>query len=379
MAHIHITMTGGQPYPVYLGIQAVQPDGIILVHSDSTAEEAERVKRETTIPTQMLMLDPVDYTAIYHTVQKLRASLSDGDRYTLNISSGTKLWAIAFYEHLHSIKNVEIFYIDQNNLIYNLTTLAKPYRAQITLDTETVFRLNGTRAEDYTPFSSYTADDEKELNAIKSLRATNRKAFNAFSLVNESTWANELANKLAGCWNFEGSSIKWDKISNTIDVSILNKKGTPHKKRLKSPHCFDMFFHTGWFEYEVALLLSKWEYAREIRMNVKFPYESQRNPKNEIDIIVNTGDRLLFVECKTQIADITDIDKFRTAVKNYGGMACKSLFVTYYGMKQTANEKCNDSNVIPFSIKDVEDHTFSSVNEALYQKLNLSLKLINKK
>ena len=74
-------------------------------------------------------------------------------------------------------------------------------------------------------------------------------------------------------------------------------------------------------------MLSSWEYAKEIIMNANFPYKNN-NPKNEIDIIVNTGNRLLFVECKTQINDITDIDKFRTAVKNYGGMGCKALFIT---------------------------------------------------
>lgn len=379
MAHIHITMTGGQTYPIYLGIMAMQPDGIILVHSASTVEEAERVRRETSVPTQMLELDPVNYGDIYLTVQKLCASLSEDDRYTINISGGTKLWTIAFYEHLRSIKNVEIFYIDQNNLIYNLTTLAKPYRAQITLETETVFRLNGTKAKEYIPFSAYTAEDENELSTIKELRNTNINAFNAFSLINKESWADEFKKKPVGLWRLEGSSIKWNKISNTINVTIQDARNIPHRIRLKSPHCFEMFFHTGWFEYEVALKLAKWEYAKEIWMNVKFPYESQRNPKNEIDIIVNTGDRLLFVECKTQIANITDIDKFRTAVKNYGGMACKSLFVTYYAMKETAKEKCKDSDVIPFSIKDVEDNTFFSVNEALHQKLNLSLKLINKK
>lgn len=62
-------------------------------------------------------------------------------------------------------------------------------------------------------------------------------------------------------------------------------------------------------------------------MNVEFPYKNNL-PKNEIDIIVNTGDKLLFVECKTRICDNTNIDKFSAAVKNYGGMASKALFVS---------------------------------------------------
>jgi hypothetical protein len=102
-------------------------------------------------------------------------------------------------------------------------------------------------------------------------------------------------------------------------------------------------------------MLSHWRYAKEIRLNCLFPDRKSHNvrfPKNEIDVIVNTGTKLLFVECKTMISTSTDIDKFRTAVKNYGGMGSKALFVTDNMMNDLQKEKCHDSGIIIFSLKD---------------------------
>ena len=41
MAHIHITLVGGQPTPVYQGVVLSQPDKIILICSKETKSDAE--------------------------------------------------------------------------------------------------------------------------------------------------------------------------------------------------------------------------------------------------------------------------------------------------------------------------------------------------
>ena len=70
---------------------------------------------------------------------------------------------------------------------------------------------------------------------------------------------------------------------------------------------------------------------------------------------MNLGSRLLFVECKTQISNTTDIDKFKTAVDNFGGTGCLKLFVSYYTMLPNTREKCRDCNIMCFSIDDAKD------------------------
>ena len=377
MAHIHISLIGGQSYPVYLGIADLNPDGIILIHSSQSREEAERIQQEIDVPTHLLEFDPVDIQSIYHQLEKNFTRLSSDDIYTVNITGGTKLWSIAFYEYFKRYSNAKLIYIDQNNCVCNLVTLEK-YQSVVSFDTDSVLRLNGTKAESYLLYQDYTEADKNCINRIKKLRCHSYEKFNAFSIPNKK-WENELKQKKLGSWSLEdGSQIEWDKETTTIKILLINNKSEKLNDMLTSPHIFNLFFHTGWFEYEVASLLSTWQYAKEIRMNVKFSYNAERNPKNEIDLIVNTGNRLLFVECKTQISDITDIDKFRTAVKNYGGMACKALFVTEAPMKKTAAEKCEDSGILSFSVRDCND-SFFSIQEMLHLKLEQELFAINKK
>ena len=58
---------------------------------------------------------------------------------------------------------------------------------------------------------------------------------------------------------------------------------------------------------QVAEILSRWEKTKNIYMNCKFLVnqenidikKAEQTPKNEVDIIIDTGDKALFVECKT--------------------------------------------------------------------------------
>ena len=97
------------------------------------------------------------------------------------------------------------------------------------------------------------------------------------------------------------------------------------KKRNKEitlgfPHAIELAFNSGWFEYKASNMLNHWKRTKNICMNCRFPFKTNVD-KNEVDIIVNAGNKLLFVECKTQINKTTDIDKFNSVAKAYGGTA----------------------------------------------------------
>lgn len=111
-------------------------------------------------------------------------------------------------------------------------------------------------------------------------------------------------------------------------------------------------------------------------MNCIFPTKTN-SPKNEIDIIIDTGTKLLFVECKTQINSETDIDKFAAAVKVYGGSGSKALFVTDAPMRDKAKEKCNDNGVLSFSLEKFGGASLSK--SPLFELLEKELFNINPK
>jgi len=373
--NIHIALIGGQVYPAYLGIADQQPDVVILVHSNNTKNEAERIRSE--FPNryiQLIEFNPVDIERIFRQTRDLLSKVNAESIYTINVTGGTKLWTIAFYECFKKLDNARLMYIDQNNRIYDLSTMNSRL-STVQLNMDLLFRLNGTTVKSYTDYSEYTTEDLNCLRQIKSLRKCSYQLFNTMSIPNNV----HILDPKEGALSFhtkDSGTLSWNKTNQCITVEMTTQKGK-RRETLISPHVFDLFFYTGWFEYEVARILSKWEYAKEIRLNVCFPYQTDDKAKNEIDIIVNTGNRLLFVECKTQIFSITDVDKFRTAVKNYGGMGCKSLFITEAKMKPNAAEKCWDSGILSFSMNDCSSNFQPS--EMLYTMLEQELFEINKK
>jgi hypothetical protein len=206
------------------------------------------------------------------------------------------------------------------------------------------FRLYGNPLKNYKCFSDYTDSDRFVIEKIKGMRDFNPKDFNYLTM-QMAKKPNEISQTLPS-----GSYLTWSPKEKEFEF-VLKKKETIKRIELKSPHIRNLLLNAGWFEYEVALILSRWEHAKEIRMNCIFPAKN-KSTKNEIDIIVNTGAKLLFVECKTQIKNITDIDKFHSAVKNYGGLGSKALFITDAVMDETPKEKCKDSNILTFSLHD---------------------------
>ena len=374
---VYIALIGGQTYPVYLGYADCCADEVILIHSEATKEEAERISAELSEKVKFLQFDPVDVEKIFKEAKLIANNLNDDCSYIVNITGGTKPWSVALYSCFNGFSNVKLIYVDQNNHIYDLSTM-KSYLANIELDMDLLFRLNNTKANAIA-FCEYTQEDVVCLGIIKALRYHSFDAFNLLSVLDKSSM-NKVDSQNTGTMSFStnkvSAQIDWNKELNVLKVKLVDNKGKVMEDRLKSPHVFNMFFSTGWFEFEVAKILSEWKYAKEIRLNATFPYINN-SIKNEIDIIVNTGNRLLFIECKTQITNITDIDKFSTAVRNYGGMGCKALFITDAKMKDTAAEKCADSGILSFSMSDCKGSFSPSV--MLFATLEQELFSINKK
>ena len=345
---VHITLIGKQPAPVYHGIVATQPDKVVMVYSNDTLSVLNRLKANLSIPIQAVPLHPTDANAILSTAQRLAEQYSHDD-ITVNISSGLKSWSHLFGITFQPLPNAHVVYMDQNNILWDYKTMTS--RDDYQFDMDILFKLYGNPLNNYRPFSSYTPDDNVSVKTIPS----------GIFLASD------------GC-----SSVEWDRKGNWARVVLNNKKWGIKEEVIQSPNAISLLFHCGWFEYKVANLLSHWSQAKEIRLNCIFPLRQSQTAKggttkNEIDIIVNTGRKLLFVECKTNISSSLDIDKFRNAVNNYGGMGSKALFVTDNKMTDLQKEKCKDSNIIPFSFTE-SDH---DKEQALQKILNEQLLNIN--
>lgn len=362
---VHITLVGGQPAPVYHGIMATQPDKIVFIYSDESRETAERISKEVKITSERRKMDPVDLNDIENKVAQCAEKYKD-DEVSVNISSGTKPWAFYFAKIFGQMPNATLFYVDQNNMLWNLSDKSA---RKVDFDMDAQFRLLGNPLQKYTRFEDYDEEDTEMLKVLKKLFDFDSSQM--FRLINEcKTKTHTVEHVLKN-----GSYVRWVPSLKQYEIEVV-KRNKRQTAVLKSKHVRDIFLKAGWFEYKVAELLNKWDKVGKIRMNCKFPYKDNAD-KNEIDILVEAGSKLLFVECKTQIEDNTDIDKFASAVRNYGGMGSKALFVTFAKMTDKAKEKCADNGIMSFSLQD--EHLGIHDEQALALLLDSELFNINTK
>lgn len=381
MARIHITLVGGQAAPVYNGIIVTNPDKVVFIYSVDSKGQMEMVKSMLNIPVDdQQPLDAINPEAILKRAETLYNKYQN-DQITLNISGGLKSWTHLFGVYFSQKKNAEIVYFDQNNILWNYTDMSQ--RSDFNFDMHTQLKLYGNSIENnFTDFNAYTEADMQVLKKIESLRKGQFiEEFNKLLTILDKKNANKLKNDQSGIFvTGKGSFVDWmkDKNGGNARVKIVIKgKYKEQDVTLESPHAIDLAFKSGWFEYKVAKMLSTWSKAKEIYLNCRF--KSKKNvDKNEVDIIVNTGQKLLFVECKTCINNNTDIDKFRTVVKGYGGTASKGIFITQSKMKEIEIEKCEQAGLLSFSIDEVSGGTMGA-EQALFALLDSSIFNINTK
>lgn len=380
---VHIALVGGQPMPVYIGIKAIMPKYVWLVHSkgkNGSEPEADIIMKQCGVPSRKLEFPAVDYPKILDKATNLLNLLKDRE-VLINISSGTKPWAVACALLSQNMPNVSLVYVDQNNKVYDITN-KKFLPFDLQMDIETILMYNHIKTPKFTDIKDYTNKDKDALKKVQDLRNFDIREFNELTIPQDKARRNILKQNISTSYKnkVSGSAISFDSKKSHVDIILIRKNGAKIIRKtdsLTSPHIKDIVFFAGWFEYKVADMLSDWRYQREIWLNVKFPYLNG-SPKNEIDIIVNANNKLLFVECKTQIFDTTDIDKFRSAVKNYGGMSSKALFITDTpNIKPEAQQKCEDNGIMTFCMGAYKSE--KQCKEDLFALLEKELLNINKR
>ncbi len=348
MKKIHITLVGGQPVPVYIGIKDDgQANTVVLVCSPQSKTEAERIQEQ--FPKRKILVkecSPVELDDIENLAIDLFKDYSDYEK-TINLTSGTKLWSLTFFRIFNQDKNSHFIYIDQNNQITDILTKDSHVG---TINTLKRFELYGTPLTSFRILDEYDDEDLYVAKEIEKIRNKNKYEFIRLTGNRNTLEMNErdILTTDKGSRLEYSLDERWARIELYTDKAILTKE-------FHCKHLFDILFNSGWFELKTAIELNKNERINNIWLNCEFA-DSEGNPKNEIDIIAELDNRLLFVECKTMIHDSTDIDKFRSALRNFSGTSSTGIFVTNdkpnavsMSRYEHAMEKCKDNGILTFN------------------------------
>ena len=375
MKRIHISLVGGQPAPVYYGAYQADPDVVFLICSSQTKSEADRLQGmlKKDFEVSVAVFNPSDLEAIHVGIERIKKRLADDDYLSLNIVGGTKFWSLMFFDAFASRPNTAFLLVDQNNRMWDLRSRkSEPLYTDIDIDEH--LELYGNPITSYRAFSSYTEEDADTAETMNRLwnSMSFRQSFKSLVSVMNEERKEKFQNQRTGSFiGSNGAKVSWEKPDRVL--FYLFDRNKEQEIELCSPNAVSLAFNSGWFEYQVARILSKWPMAKEIRLNCKFPFRRGNESnliKNEVDIIVNAGSKLLFVECKTSIFNGTDIDKFATVVKNYGGSGSKAVFICLFSIPDIPMQKCIESGIIPFSFQ-------GNTAEQLYKLLEQEINQIN--
>ena len=373
MSNIHIALVGGQPVPVYLGIKDNHEARlVVLVHSTKSRPEAERIAAMFPKRTfRYVECSPVDLADISGVAEGLFSEYKD-DAVVVNLTSGTKLWTLGFFRVFLFSDHVRFIYVDQNNVI---TDIQSREQKESSIDKLDLFRLYGTRLDSCRLYTEYTQADFGVATKIEELRRSFKSVF--FEL--DDKVRQSLCDGDGQFVTKGGSVITYYPTESRLVLDLINMRSGYNKYvKLQSPHVLDLVFNAGWFELKTAKAISENNKVGEVLLNCKFA-DQEGIAKNEIDIIAEIGNRLLFVECKTMIHNATDIDKFRSAVRNFSGTSSMLLFVTNDAIKDSnrlvynhAIEKCRDNQIESFNFAYWKDHILkaSSINDIINQNIN---------
>lgn len=386
MSTLHITLVGEQPEPIYYVINELKPDAVVYVCSKQTESKAKTIQELACIEKHAtVIIDPTDANEISNCADYIAEEFSGYDT-TLNISGGSKPWAYIFGIKFGTMPNATVLFLDQNNTLWDYKTMTGK-TINYKFDILTALKLRGHQMSRYRDFNDYNNNDFHTIKVIEDAWNFNKNTFRRLMSVLDNNMQNDLNQKTKGIFYLQdtfqtndNTYVQWCKPSHenpngTVDIKLVSQYGTEKNFPAESPHAIDLAFNSGWFELKIARMIAKWNKVQKIYMNCVFPFDNHID-KNEIDIIVETDKKAIFVECKTQISKPTDLDKFRSAVKNFGGTSTAGLFISGHRVLDEIKEKCADNSLQCFSLNDYRGNVANAEQalidllEHIYQTIN---------
>lgn len=355
-----IVLLGGQIIPAYIGIKERKPDVIHILYTKESVYHRKRLEKIiSNCKVNSYQVSPYDYNSISETVTQIICDY-EGNKFELNLTGGTKLMALASQEVFRTLDCFS-FYIDQNQ---NFIDIASGIKHQITfnLKTKEFLALSGHDEIKSSSLKSFTLEEKELAKHIFELRKKRKglsKLFKLFRALRIDSGVMEYH------FNNKEFNISWQNNRLTVDAPKFNL-------RSKGDKVFKILTTGLWWEIIVAESISSWRFAYETYMS--FIIKSNSNSKldkNEIDILINTGQKLLFIECKSGRVNQSDINKMRAIGKFYGGISSKSILISFFKPIPQLIEKCQDFGIELFYF---EEKRGKHINlKSISKKLDLML------
>lgn len=347
-----IILLGKDISSVYHGIKEFGPDCIHLLFTEQTKGIADTMfpLLPSSIKCYDYLTDPYNGNTVMDVCLQIHND-HEGE-FVYHLSEGTKPMAMAAFRIAQKM-NAKAFYLTQHGERVWLDSFEiEPMVCA--LENEEILALSGNTLSDYHDIKQLSEEDVEGASKIKEFIETypqeHARLMKFFGVI---------------CHRQISRLPKTKLLTNELRYKIndgalqITQKGRI-LLRLNQPKGIYLYFKGSWWETLVANQVRIWSLGKnnspEIWQNVIFQTEGEKiQAKNEVDVLVNNRQKLIFIECKSGQITQNDIYKMDGVRETYGGDISRAVLVSYYPVDAYLQEKCRDLQINLFAPKYVNE------------------------
>lgn len=328
MKNVHITLVGKEALPVFYPIYEYRPDISYLIGTRQSKPVMDNlcatIEKYGLQCVEEIIGDAFDANVCKRKCDSIIANEGLDCSYTFNLTGGTKPMALgAMWSAI--MHDCAMIYTDSKDCIDIRTSKKTPLQQH--LSPELIFMLQGQKLNSSIPYS-YNPERSRCAEEIRS------QVFDPYK--------REVLDLLKDVYdrnkNHIDSQYTYGPVSYKKDgtTTIITYKGI-EIFRSDYPEADMLLFEGRWWETLVADAIYKWAKDKydvwtSVVFNPKkddYTKDGVRITKNEIDILINLGNKFLFVECKSNSFNQDDIYKLNRVTQTYGSDKSKGVLIAY--------------------------------------------------
>ncbi len=368
MKNVHITLVGKEALPVFYPIYEYRPDITYLIGTPQSKPVMDNlcatIEKYGLQCVEEIIGDAFDANVCKRKCDSIIANKGLDCSYTFNLTGGTKPMALgAMWSAI--MHDCAMIYTDSKDCIDIRTSEKTPLQRH--LPSELIFMLQGQKLKSYNP---YTPDPERS----KCAEEVRSQVFDPYkrevlSLLKAEYDRN--TDHINSPYSYGPVTYKKDGASTIIEYN------GDEIFRSDYPEADMLLFEGRWWETLVADTIYKWAKDKyDVWTSVVFDPQKEdytkdgiKITKNEIDILVNLGNKFLFVECKSSTFNQDDIYKLNRITQTYGSDKSKGVLIAYRifsKIRSNLREKATDNKVDILTF----DNGFNNLDSKLTKVIN---------
>lgn len=338
---IHITLLGQETLPLFYPIQTFPIDRVFIICTSQNQSIAQLVKdilSESVYCEVSNYVDAFDIKSVIDECERIH-TIYPNDDFLYNLTGGTKIMAIGAY--LVALRHrADAIYTDSKKCVNLNDFTSSDLKSHV--DTETIIKLQGQKLNSYLLYKrdkSLSDCSKKIMNFINSNYPVYKKLSDLYK-TNATIKIPEYDN------NGNNNAIKYTEHGDRI---IIEKKGTIIFDE-EHPELKKLLFEGRWWEVLIADTVDKWSNGRyviwrNVCFDPRFQPKNKNLSKNEVDVLVNVGNTLIFIECKSGMVTQENIYTMAGVKNTYGSAKAKSVLISYHNIPDAILEKASDAQI----------------------------------